>query len=106
VTKYSVTAPCRDVDAVIELGAVGEFCWPQDTIISAASRRAVKGAMNLGEVNDIGYSCKAKFFTLIGSKHHLRQKVNHELKQRTPVDFNKQRTAWAGQWRFWVGDER
>jgi hypothetical protein len=55
VSTYSITTGCSAVD-VVELGAVGELCWVQDTIINAASETAVKGAINLGEVNDIGYS--------------------------------------------------
>ena len=67
VTQYSVTAGCTAVDTVNELGAVGEFCWLQDTMVNAASERTMNGAINFGDVNDIGYSREPKLFGLIGS---------------------------------------
>ena len=67
VTQYSVTAGCTAVDTPNELGAVGEFCWLQDTMVNAASERTINGAIIFGDVSDIGYSLGTEIFGLIGS---------------------------------------
>jgi len=74
VTQYSVAAGCTAVDTVIELGAEGEFCWLQDTMVTAASARTMNGTINFGDVSDIGYSWEPKLFGLVSSDPNRQRK--------------------------------
>jgi hypothetical protein len=73
----STTTDCEPIAPDDELGAVGEFNWLHDTIVKAASAVSMKGAINRGDVNDIGNSLKS---SLVGFPTILRQKVNHDLR--------------------------
>ena len=91
MTQYSATPGCTLIcdDDENEVGPVGELlCWPQDTI-NTARQATPRGAINLGDFNDIGTPAVRKV-----SRPPQRQKVNHELKRRNVGCFAGSEGNW------------